>query len=566
MGSANQIPTQCLLPIESEEGRPLPPFSQNIVQITQQEHIKLKWDANYWKAQNGQLKLKCESLQQKLETANAHIRDLKQRLYGKKSEKNAPRREQLPAPVGSSTARPRGQQKGSKGHGRTTYPGLPIIEEELDVAPEDQACPICARSYDLLAQTEDSEIIEIEVKPYIRRVKRKKRVQGCRCKGVKGLITAPPAARLIPKSGVGISVWTEILLNKFLFSRALNNQCIDYSYRGLPIAAGTLTGGLKKITRLFEPLMEPLTEKQLSETLFHNDETGWKVFELIADKIGYRWWLWVTQSQSVVNYTLAPSRSGDIPIDYFSGLDKHLEQVIVVCDRYKGYLRLARENRIILLAFCWAHVRRDFLDAARSYPELEAWMFNWVEMIAELYHLNKQRLQYWDETQSLEEQTALFKQRQSMLEQAIQRMVERRQQLLENEANGEALRSIQRKVLNSLKNHWEGLTVFVENPLVPMDNNTAERRMRNPAMGRKNYYGSGRQWSARLAAMMFSLFQTVLLWGLNPHHWLYCYLDACAQNGGDPPEDIAPFIPWMMSEERTQQLRQPLPTSATGRA
>ena len=34
--------------------------------------------------------------------------------------------------------------------------------------------------------------------------------------------------------------------------------------------------------------------------------------------------------------------------------------------------------------------------------------------------------------------------------------------------------------------------VFVANPQVPMDNNIAERRMRNPGMGRKNYYGSGR--------------------------------------------------------------------------
>ncbi|MES9901410.1 MAG: transposase, partial [Sedimenticola sp.] len=256
----------------------------------------------------------------------------------------------------------------------------------------------------------------------------------------------------------------------------------------------------------------------------------------------------------------------DIPIDYFSGLDKHLEQVIVVCDRYKGYLRLARENPVILLAFCWAHVRRDFLDAARSYPELEAWMFSWVERIGELYHLNKQRLQHWDETQPLTDQTPSFKQHQQALEQAIQQMAGHRQQLLENDqhegSDSGKLHDMQRKVLNSLKNHWRGLTVFVDNPQVPMDNNTAERRMRNPGMGRKNYYGSGSQWSAKLAAMMFSLFQTVLLWRLNPHHWLYSYLDACANNGGQPPADIAPFIPWMMSEERKQQLHHPLPAAA----
>ncbi len=57
-----------------------------------------------------------------------------------------------------------------------------------------------------------------------------------------------------------------------------------------------------------------------------------------------------------------------------------------------------------------------------------------------------------------------------------------------------------------------------------MDNNTAERSLRNPVVGRKNYYGSGRVWSAYLAAMMFSVLQTMLLWGLNPHQWLSAFL------------------------------------------
>ncbi len=101
--------------------------------------------------------------------------------------------------------------------------------------------------------------------------------------------------------------------------------------------------------------------------------------------------------------------------------------------------------------------------------------------------------------------------------------------------------------------------MFVSNPQAPMDNNIAERRMRNPGMGRKNYYGSGSQWSATLAAQLFSLFQTILLWKLNPHHWLHDYLNACATHGGQPPSDITPFIPWQMSEQRQQQLSKPLP-------
>ena len=149
--------------------------------------------------------------------------------------------------------------------------------------------------------------------------------------------------------------------------------------------------------------------------------------------------------------------------------------------------------------------------------------------------------------------------RHQALQQAIAQMDER----CERELQKETLHAAQRAVLNSLKTHWQGLTVFVKFPQVPMDNNIAERRMRNPGMGRKNYYGSGSQWSAELAAMMFSLFQTLLLWKLNPHHWLYSYLTACAEQGGQSPMDLAPFIPWQMSEERKQQLAKPMPMPMT---
>jgi len=533
----------------------LHPFDQKIVSLTQAEHIELKQQINYWKSQYELLKKKNQTLKQDLDLANAKIKDLNQRLYGKKSEKGVTKPDKNPNQCLPSR-KPRGQQKGSQGHGRTPRPDLPIVEELRDVAPEDKACGVCGKTYHPLSKTEDSKITEVHVKAHVRLIKRKMYAKACECDGVPGIITATLAPRLIPKGSIGVSVWTEILLSKFLFSRATGNLCRDYDDRGLPISTGTITDGLKRIAPLFEPIIELFITKQLTEDLFHNDETDWKVFEAIEGKVGYRWYLWVIQSRSVVYYIAAPTRSGDIPIDYFSGLDKTLEQVIVVCDRsrtscaslhktihgqnrYSAYKRLSRENAIIILAFCWAHVRRDFLDAAKSWPELEAWMFAWVDRIAELYTHNKQRLAHWDETRDVADQSPAFQASHQTLEQAIEQMKAR----CESDLEKETLHTAQRKVLESLKNHWLGLIVFVESPQVPMDNNTAEQRMRNPAMGRKNYYGSGRQWSAALAAMMFSVFQTLLLWRLNPHHWLHCYLTACAENGGRPPDDMSAFIP-----------------------
>src|SRR5256885_14501904 len=94
-----------------------------------------------------------------------------------------------------------------------------------------------------------------------------------------------------------------------------------------------------------------------------------------------------------------------------------------------------------------------------------------------------------------------------------------------------------------------------------MDNNAAERALRNPVVGRKNYYGSGCVWSAHLAAMMFSVLQTILLWGLNPHHWLSAFLEACAENGGQIPPELGAFLPWQMKPERPTEVSHPVAES-----
>ena len=117
-----------------------------------------------------------------------------------------------------------------------------------------------------------------------------------------------------------------------------------------------------------------------------------------------------------------------------------------------------------------------------------------------------------------------------------------------------------RKVLTSLQEHWSGLTLFVDDPRIPMDNNLSERRLRGPALGRKNYYGSGALWSGRLAAALFSILATLKLWQINPRLWLHWYLQSCAEAGGQAPKDIEPFLPWNLSEEMRAKLRMEMPT------
>jgi transposase len=311
---------------------------------------------------------------------------------------------------------------------------------------------------------------------------------------------------------------------------------------------------LRRIAGLFEPMMPALHKRQMGEKLFHGDETRWEVFEKVEGKTGHRWYLWVMQSASVVFYRMAPGRGADVPIAHFAGLQRDLLAVVLVCDRYSAYKCLAKGCDALILAYCWAHVRRDFLKAARSWPELESWMWAWVNDIRTLYGVNAARLEAWDDTLPLDQQPAAFVEHQRALESHLGQMQTR----FETHLQDKALHLAKAKVLTSLQNHWAGLTVFVERPEVAMDNNAAERALRNPVVGRKNYYGSGSVWSAHLAAMMFSVLQTVILWGLNPHQWLSAFLQACADNEGKSPADLSTFLPWQMTPERREALAQPV--------
>jgi transposase len=295
----------------------------------------------------------------------------------------------------------------------------------------------------------------------------------------------------------------------------------------------------------------------MNEKLFHGDETRWEVFEEVEGKTGHRWYLWVTHSASVVFYRMAPGRGADVPKAHFAKLPKDLVEVVLVCDRYSAYKCLAKSCDKLILAYCWAHVRRDFLKAARRWPELDSWMWAWIDDIRDLYRVNAARLKAWDDTVPLEQQPAAFVERHGELKSHLSQMQTR----CEGQLEAKDLHLAKAKVLTSLHNHWDGLTVFVERPEVAMDNNTAERVLRNPVVGRKNYYGSGSVWSAHLAAMMFSVLQTVVLWHLNPHHWLTAFLQACADHGGKSPMDLSAFLPWQMTPEHREELARPVPVT-----
>lgn len=501
------------------------------------EISELRCDVGYWKSRHADAVKRNEKLEEKLALARGEIRQLKADRFGKKSEKQdrTNNLDDPQSPDAPTSKRRRGQQPNRRGPARRDYAHLPVRETFLELPPDECVCGRCGKPMQDLGHTEDSEQVEMEVTVYRHRLRRRRYRRTCTCRGPRTR-TAPPPPKLIRKGRIGLSVWVHLLLEKFHAQRPIQRTLEQLRCHGLELAPGTVTGGLKSIEPLFQPIYEAIRERNRASVHHQADETRWLVFVEKEGKSGHRWWLWVFAGEDSVVYILDPSRSHDVPETHFP---KDASGVLMV-DRYSAYkaMKQVKEGKL-RLAFCWAHVRRDFVRVGKAFPELKPWALTWLRLIRQLYRLHRARRE--SEPASAEYLAA---------DAALRGHIVVMQQQRDRELAEAKLDASCRTALVSLTQHWPGLTLFLDDPRIPLDNNYGERLMRNPALGRKNYYGSGAEWSGRLAVMMFSILATLNLWNINPRLWLSWYLQACAEAGGKAPPHLETYLPWNLSDEQ----------------
>ena len=478
----------------------------------------------------------------RIETLEAQLAKLRssgtvmsKRLYGRKSEQQKK----------PGSGRERGQQRGAPGHGRTQRPKLEERPEEINPPPEECACARCGQLY-APNGAEESTLVEIEVKAYKRVINRPRFRRTCECASSPMEVSAPPVPRLFANTLYGISVWACFLFERYACFRTLNGVAAWMSERGLAISPGTLANSRKRFVPLFETLYEAILAHQNTAALRHADETSWRVQELRGEDRSSRAWLWTSVSSDAVFFHIDPSRSAEAALKLFA---EARPGTIIVCDRYSAYKRLVRLlGDKAILAYCWSHQRRDFIEAAAGQERLTQWCQEWIERIAEIFRLNEARLEHYDPGRK--RQTAAFRKATRELKKALDGL------FAHAGAELAALPKHARegKALRSLLNHREGLCVFVDHPQVPLTNNLAERILRAPAIGRGLSFGSDSEKGAEFTAIMYSVIGTLSMNGIDVLRWLEAWLKACAENGRQPPEDLEPWLPWSMSEKRKREF------------
>ena len=494
----------------------------------------------------------------------------------------------------SPARRQRGRQPGSPTPPREQRPDVPVVRERLDVPAAERRCPDCGTGY-LRSGHKLSSVYEIVVSVRERKLVRQRYGPACDCGAARPVI-APPAPRL-GTSQLGPSVWAWCLVQVYALFRPQAAVARDLEHLGLRVPTATLSAGLRRLAHLFAPLDAAIEAYQRQQPVLQADETSWPVQWIAASEDGNKdppargrqkpkFWLWACLAGRTVRMRILPTRGLDAARELLAAVVGTSRSLVLVCDCYSTYKAFARlfPGRVVL-AHCWAHVRRKFVQAGTGHAALNAWTQEWVERISALFELNRQRLRHWDRQQPLSGQSAAFQAVQrrlhARLESVFRLAAEQARELsfewmrldrADPGRHGAELARVeaQGRALGTLLRHREALSRFVADPRIPMDNNFSERILRGPAIARYTCFGSGGPDGARAAGLLFGVLATVRLAGLNPYAWMLDWLAACARHGGQPPPQLEPWLPWRMSATRRAQLsRTPadwMPSAAVDKA
>jgi transposase len=428
----------------------------------------------------------------------------------------------------SSEHRPRAEATESvlpsaprRGHGPTAQPRLPSIERVHELEAADRTCPQCGGTLqEMKDQTEDSEEITVIERQFVI-VKHQRKKYRCACNGC--VDTAPGPLRLAARPDVrghryAPAFAVEVAIDKYLDHLPLERQARRMRREGLMIDSQTLWDQLDALATVLQPTYDALRQHVLTAPVIGADETWWR---FLRGRGAPRWWAWSVTRENAVAYTILESRSQHAARQVLNGYAG-----IVIADGYGAYDALARAGPGFTLAHCWAHVRRKFVEAEPHYPGPCGEV---LALIGQLYAVDRGcptvAATATDETRAtmLQLRAAARREQSIAIVDAI-RAWSFHQPALPESSLGQAIAYMQ--------GLWPGLTRFLGDARIPLDNNATERGLRGMVVGRKNHYGSRSKRGTEVAALFYSLLETAKLVGVNPKTYLLEATHAALTNPG----------------------------------
>ena len=321
----------------------------------------------------------------------------------------------------------------------------------------------------------------------------------------------------------------QVLVSKYADHLPLYPQAQIYARQGVQLDRSTLADWVGRAAWYLRPLRDHVLERlRRSERLFA-DETTAPVLNPATGrtKTGQLWAYarddrpWGGDDPPMVAYVYAADRKSE-------RAEAHLGDFagILQVDGYGGYAALAKRRQQIQLTFCWAHVRRKFYELADNSPVAT----EVLRRIAGLYVIE-------DEVRgtSAEQRRQVRAERSRVIVDDLRHYLEARSHQVSAKSKlGEAIRYALTR--------WDGLSRFLDDARIDLDNNTIERSIRPLALNRKDALFAGSDEGGDNWAVIATLIENCKISGINPHIWLTETLGKLA--AGHPANAVGELMSW----------------------
>jgi len=461
------------------------------------------------------------TLRDELEQKTILIEDqyivLKNKVFGKASEKEG--REE-----------PEKENKKKKADPKTKvqlpserYPDATRIERhvEFQEAPD---CKCCGEKLKDSGMTEDSEFLTVIPKQYLVIQQKRHKYRCEKCHG--DIQTAPAPPRIKEGSAYSDEMMMDVAMTKFCDLIPIQRYVAIAERSDVPgLPAQSLIESTHYVADFVRPSYELLLKEVIAETVLRADETPHRMLEG-DDKSN--WYLWGFSSLTASYFEAHDTRSGDVA----SAFLKNSACEFLVSDVYSGYGKAVRETNESRLnsnlpqirnIYCNAHARRRFKEAKDRFPE-EAQFF--IDRYKEIYRLEATAVD-----KPPEEVLRIRKEMGPYFEDMKMRAMDLTPAFSTKSSLG--------KAMGYLLRNFQELTAFIDIVPLPIDNNSQERLLRNPVIGRKTWYGTHSKRGAETMAVLFSLVESCKLNKVNPREYLKRLVEALHR--GEKPFTPATF-------------------------
>ncbi len=441
---------------------------------------------------------------------------------------------QAPAEDLSLPEIPVAAKEAKKGHGRRALPeDLP--KQTTVVEAEVKECPKCGKPMAVIGH-DCKRVLEF-VPGYFEiheTLSEKRACSGCG----EGVVVAPGPEKLCDGSLAGPGLIAHVLVSKYKDALPLNRLRGIYRRSGVDLPVSTLADWVGIGTEALEPIAKEIRRRAKLAELLQTDDTGLRVLDPDAPhgiKKGHVW-VYVGDGKWAA-FVYTPSWQAEPVQTFLADRKGYLQH-----DGYKGYDELHGQGSGIIEVGCLAHFRRGFVDALEVGDPRAAVALDLLKKVYQVEHLA--------DGKDADERRAL---RQTYTRPILDRL----RAWMDETLGREPPQSKLAKAIQYGANRWEALTRFLDDGILPPDNNASERALRTIAVGRSNYLFAGSDTGAERAAIAYTILGTCTLSGVDPLEYLRDVLTKLS--GRWPGSRLVELLPpnWAEARDRAADAAPP---------